>query len=98
MRRRGQGRKRSTTAVDGRFIALQTLRSRRQTAIQTRNVLQEVRGTNISVRTVRRRLKEVGLKSYVPMKAPKPQRRLRVARPNIAREHQNWNLINGVKF
>lgn len=91
VRRRGQGRKRSTTAIDDRFIALQTLRNRRQTAIQTRNVLEEVRGTIISERSVRRRLKEVGLKSYVPIKAPKLQRRHRVARLDFAREYQNWN-------
>lgn len=91
VRRRGQGRKRSTTAVDDRFITLQTLRNRRQTAVKTRSVLQEVRGTNISERTVRRRLYEVGLKSYVPIKAPRLQRHHRVARLNFGREHQNWN-------
>jgi transposase len=80
VRRRGQGRKRSTTAVDDRFLALQTLRNRRQTAVQTRNALQDVRGTNITERRVRRRLKGVGLKSYVPIKATRLQRRHRVAR------------------
>lgn len=68
VRRPGQGRKRSTTAVDDRFITLQTLRNRRRTAVQTRNELEEVRGTRISERTVGRRLKEVGLKSYRPKK------------------------------
>jgi transposase len=42
-RRRGQGRKRSTTVRDDRFIVLQTLRNRPQTAIQTRSALEEVR-------------------------------------------------------
>lgn len=91
VRRPGQGRKRSTTAVDDRFITLQTLRNRRRTAVQTRNELEEVRGTRISERTVRRRLKEVGLKSYRPKKASKLQRRHRVARLAFAREHRNWN-------
>lgn len=35
VRRRGQGRKRATSAVDERFIRVQTLRNRRQTAVQT---------------------------------------------------------------
>jgi len=91
VRRRGQGRKRSTTAVDDRFIHLQTLRNRRQTAGQTRNLLQNVRGTTISERTVRRRLREGGLKSYVPIKAPRLQRCHRVARLEFGRQHQNWN-------
>lgn len=92
-RRRGQGRKRSTTAIDDRFIALQTLRNRRQTAVQTKNALDEVRGTRISERTVRRRLKEVGLKSYRTKKAPNLQRHHRVARLHFAREHQNWTDV-----
>lgn len=90
VRRRGQGRKRSTTAVDDRFLTLHILRNRRLTAVQTRNQLEEVRGTRIGQRTVRRRLKEVGIKSYRPKKAPKLQRRHRVARLAFAREHQNW--------
>lgn len=95
VRRRGQGRKRSTTAIDDRFITLQTLRNRRRTAVQTRNELEEVRGTTISERTVRRRLKEVGLKAYRSKKAPQLQRRHRVARLAFAREHQNWNDLWG---
>jgi transposase len=42
-RRRGQGRKRSTTVSNDRFIVLQTLRNRPQTAMQTRSALEEVR-------------------------------------------------------
>lgn len=90
VRRRGQGRNRSTSDVDDRFIVLQTLRNRRQTAVQSRNRLQEVRNVNVSERTVRRRLTAAGLKSYVPAKAPKLETAHRVARLAFAREHRNW--------
>lgn len=90
VRRRGQGKNRATSALDDRFMVMQTLRNRRQTAIQTRNHLEEVRNVNVSERTVRRRLNEVGLKSYIPAKAPKLEVAHRVARLAFAREHRNW--------
>uniref|UniRef100_A0A2H1VMJ9 SFRICE_000949 n=1 Tax=Spodoptera frugiperda TaxID=7108 RepID=A0A2H1VMJ9_SPOFR len=89
VRRRGQGRKRATNAVEERFIRVQTLRNRRQTAVQTRNLLEEVRNARVSERTVRRRLNECGLKSYVPGKAPKLEASHRVARLTFARQHQD---------
>lgn len=89
-RRRGQGRKRSTTARDDRFVVLQTLRNRRTTVPQMRNELEEVRGRRTSHRTISRRLKEVGLKAYRTKKAPQLQRRHRVARLRFAREHEIW--------
>lgn len=90
-RRRGQGRKRSTTALDDRFIRMQTLRNRRQTAVQSSNQLEEVRETRVSERTVRRRLNEAGLKARRTKKAPQLQRRHRVARLAFARQYENWN-------
>lgn len=91
MRKRGQARNRATSAVDDLFIRVQTLKNRRQTAIQTRNVLEEVHNVRVCERTVRRRLNEVGLKSYVPAKAPKLEVSHRVARLAFARQHQNWS-------
>lgn len=90
VRRRGQGRNRSTSATDDRFIRVQTLRNRRQTAVKTRNLLEEVRNVRVSERTVRRRLNDVGLNSCVPAKAPKLEVSHRVARLEFARRHQNW--------
>jgi hypothetical protein len=60
--------------------------------VQTRSALEEVRGVQISERTVKRRLKEVELRSYVPAKVPKLEVRLRVARLAFGREHENWNI------
>jgi hypothetical protein len=60
--------------------------------VQTRSAFEEVRGIQISERTVRRRLKEVELGSYIPAKAPKLEVRHRVARLAFGREHENWNI------
>jgi hypothetical protein len=40
---------------------------------------------------VNAQFKDVGLKSYVPIKAPRLQRRHRIARLEFGREHQNWD-------
>lgn len=91
-RRTGSGRKRKTTAIDDRFLHLKTLRDRHLTSVQSRNQLQEVRGTNVSAWTVRRRLKEFGLKACRPATGPKLLPRHRVARLQFATEHLHWNL------
>ncbi|PZC73788.1 hypothetical protein B5X24_HaOG208763 [Helicoverpa armigera] len=77
--------------VDDRFISVQSLRNRLQTAVQTRNLLEEVLNVRVTERTVRRRLYEDGLKSYVPAKAPKLEVCHRVARLAFARQHRNWS-------
>jgi len=91
-RKAGSGRKRKTTALDDRYIRNNALRDRHLTAVQTRNRLQEVRGKDVSVFTVRRRLHEVGLKSCRPATGPKLLPRHRVARLQFSREHLRWNL------
>lgn len=90
VRRGGRGRNRATSAIDDRFIRVQTLRNRRQTVVQTRNVLEEVRNVRVSERTVRQHLNEVDLKSYAPVKALKLEVSHRVARIMFARRHRNW--------
>lgn len=91
-RRPGCGRKRKSVALDDRFLILTSLRDRHLTSVQTRNRLREIRGTNLSVWTVRRRLQEVGLNACRPATGPKLLRHHRVARLQFAREHVNWNL------
>lgn len=90
-RRVGSGRPKCTTRIDDRFIILQTLRNRFQTATMTNNRLREVRHTNIHDITVRRRLKESNLQARRPATAPRLLRHHRVARLNFAQERQNWN-------
>lgn len=90
VRRRGQGRNRRTSRRDDRFIQLRVRRNPRLTAVQARNLLQEVRGVAVSERTVRRRFEEVHLRSFVPAKAPKLEVQHRRNRLNFAREHCLW--------
>ncbi|KAF2904204.1 hypothetical protein ILUMI_01973 [Ignelater luminosus] len=60
IRKPGCGRNRKTTANDDRFRFLNTLRNRHLTSVETKNPLCKVCGTEMW--TVRRRLREVGLK------------------------------------
>lgn len=68
---RGRGRKRNTSAYeDGRIVRV----SRRNPTITSRNIVEQLR-LNVSSRTVRRRLKEVGLKNFVAKPSSKYKRR-----------------------
>ncbi|KAF2902896.1 hypothetical protein ILUMI_03288, partial [Ignelater luminosus] len=68
-RRCGSGRKRSTTARDGRCIQMSALRNRYLTAVSHRNELRRVRQVNVSFSTIRRRLYEVNFSSArLPLK------------------------------
>lgn len=67
----GRGRKRNTSAYeDGRIVRV----SRRNPTITSRNIVEQLR-LNVSSRTVRRRLKEVGLKNFVAKPSSKYKRR-----------------------
>lgn len=89
-RRPGSGRPRATTARDDRFLVNLVLRNRHSTAPMARNRLAEVRGNNVSDRTVRRRLKEAGLGSFKPATGPELLAQHRVARLQFARQHVDW--------
>lgn len=89
-RRVGSGRKRCTTNADDHFLTLKVLRNRDTTAVSARNELHEVRGVDVSERTVRRRLKEYGLSARRPATGPELTREHRVQRMRFARDHQDW--------
>ena len=92
-RRVGSGRKRKTNAIDDRFIVLNTLRNRRITAFQNQHLLQAVRRTQVSERTIRRRLKENSLSARRPATGPQQLLpRHRRARLQFARLHVNWDI------
>lgn len=91
-RRRGQGRKRVSSAADDRFLQLNSLRNRTLTAPELQNHLETVRGVRISERTVRRRLTEANLKARRPAMCPILNRRHRTTRLAFAREHVNWTI------
>lgn len=90
-RRSGSGRRRSTSARDDQFLRLNVLRDRHTTAVQARSMLEQVRGTNVSEWTVRRRLREAQLHSRRPAKGPQLTRQHRQDRLRFARYHQDWN-------
>lgn len=89
-RRSGSGGVRCTSARDDRFIILEILRNRFLTAVEIRQRLQNIRGINVSERTVRRRMEEVNLRARRPARGPELLRQHRVARLRFAREHENW--------
>lgn len=89
-RRPGQGRKRCTTQRDDRYVQLQALRNRTFTAPQLKNELLNTRQVNVSVKTVRRRLKEAGLNPKRPAKVPRLLPHHKTARLQFARAHADW--------
>lgn len=91
-RREGQGRRRITTAVDDRFLRVTALRTRHCTARMLQHDLLAARNVNISVQTVRNRLRNHNLRAMVPARGPRLTRAHRVARLQFAREHADWGL------
>ena len=91
-RRPGSGRKRITSGRDDRFLVSQVLRDRHTTAVEARKRLQQVRGVNVSERTVRRRLEEQSLQSRRPAMGPDLTREHRFARLQFARQHAQWTV------
>lgn len=88
-RPRGSGRRRCTNIRDDRFLTLNVLRERTTTAVMARNRLEQVRGVAVNEITVRRPLREYGLRSRRPATGPELNRNHRTARLRFAREHQN---------
>lgn len=91
-RREGQGRRKITAAVDDRFLRVTALRTRHFTARMLQNDLLAARNVNISLQTVRNRLREDNLRASVPATGPRLTRAHRVARLQFAREHADWDL------
>lgn len=91
-RRPVQGRPRSTSRVDDRFLALSTVRRRTTTSTELQALIRQVRDVHISSRTVRRRLGEANLNSRRPVSGPLLTARHKLARLRFARDHVNWNV------
>lgn len=94
------GRPRVTSAVDDRYIRLSSLRSRFTPATTLRNEFYRHSGNNISVYTVRRRLRQAGLRARRPLIAVPLRDEHRQARHLWANQHLNWNRAqwNSVLF
>lgn len=90
-RRPGSGRPRLTNQRDDHFVTLTALRDRGVTSTVISRRLENVRGTRVSGRTVRRRLHEQGLMSRRPATGPALLAAHRAQRLNFARVHRDWN-------
>lgn len=93
-RRQGSGRKRCTQPRDDRFLVTQALRNRKCSYIDLKRNLEEVRGAQVSLWTVRRRLLAADIRSRRPARAPKLLREHRIARLRFARNCLSWTPGN----
>ena len=90
-KRVGRGRKRKTTEAQDRFLRVTCSRKRLTSAPNLAKELQNASGVTISGQTVRRRLKEVGIKAYRPAIRIVLTQRHKQARMRFARDHLLWN-------
>jgi transposase len=91
-RRPGQGRRRVTSVRDDRFLRLTALRTRHCTARLLQSEMLAARDVEISLQTVKNRLREDNIRARVPARAPQLTRQHRVASLAFAREHVNWDI------
>lgn len=89
-RRPGQGPTRKTTRLHDRFLVLQTLRQRFLTTRTLQRSILNVHNVNLSIETVRRRLREVNLRPRRPATGPKLSLEHRRNRLTYAQEHIGW--------
>lgn len=92
------GRPRATTRRQDRHLRLGALRDRTSTAATLRGHLRATTGANISCSTVRRRLREAGLRSRRPavrpvLSAVNRTRRLAWARQHVTWTRQQWGRV-----
>ncbi|GFX59917.1 transposable element Tcb2 transposase [Trichonephila clavipes] len=94
-RRPGQGRRRTTTPNEDRYLVLTARRHRNMNATLLQQHLCSATGTTVSTQTVRNRLHSVGLYARRPMLCVR-----RRERREWATEHVNWrrNELSNVLF
>ncbi|GFT70387.1 transposable element Tcb1 transposase [Trichonephila clavipes] len=89
-RRHGEGRVRSTTPEEDRYIVISAKRNRRTTAQQAASQFLAASGKQISRKTVARHLRGGGLHAPRPVVCVPLTRQHRTARLQWCREHHNW--------
>ncbi|GFS83037.1 transposable element Tcb1 transposase [Trichonephila clavipes] len=89
-RRHGEGRNRSTTPAEDKYIVLSAKGNKCTTAQQVANQFLAASGKQISRNTVARRLRGGGLYARRPVVCVPLARQHRTARLQWFREHHNW--------
>ena len=85
------GRKRVTTTREDRAIVRISLADRRKTAPAIKADVETYNGLHVSISTVKRRLKESGLRAYRVRKKPLLTKKHRRRRLEFARAHRHWS-------
>ncbi|GFV32581.1 histamine H1 receptor [Trichonephila clavipes] len=86
----GEGRVRSTTPAEDKYIVLSAKKNRRTIAQQVANQFLAASGKQISRKTVARRLRGGGLYARIPIVCVPLTRQHRTAHLQWCREHHNW--------
>ncbi|XP_069109899.1 uncharacterized protein [Argopecten irradians] len=84
------GRQRVTLDRQDRYIRVTHIHDRFQTASQTARTTIGINGRRISVSTVRRRLRSVGLKACRPFRGNMLTQRRRQNHMTLTRRHRRW--------
>lgn len=96
-RRPGSGTQRVTTPREDRMIVIQARRDPFQSARMIQNQIQNITLRPLSTQTIRNRLREVGLRSYVPLRRPAATARHRQLRRTWCSERldeqTNWHAV-----
>lgn len=87
-----QGRPQKLTSRDKRTIARLMVNGRAKTAVELTKLINNEREEKVSTETVRRALKEEGLRARKRKKKPTLSKAHRKARLIWALEHQNWSV------
>lgn len=90
--KRRSGRPRKTSNRDDSRIEIISSRNRRLTAPQIRAEFNANRPNPISLTTVKRRLKQAGLKGHIAARKPLLRPQNRKKRLQWARDHQHWDI------
>ncbi|KAL1454589.1 hypothetical protein WDU94_010809 [Cyamophila willieti] len=91
-RRRGQGRKRATTARDDRYMILTATRNRFQGITGVRAELQRARGVQVSTSTVSRRLRQHAIRSHRAKRTPLLTFQHKLKRRTYCQNYRRWSV------
>jgi transposase len=87
-----RGRPNALSVRDKSWVARQITSGKAETATEATKALEEEVGTSASPKTVRRALKEVGLKAIIKQKKPKLSPHHIKARYEFALKHKDWTV------